>query len=247
MLSSLYRQLEWGLLGMWAAILISAFAFGQFNADRTRHDIRPLLMVTSALLVVMAALFWLGGAWKTRLAAFSLLIALGMSASFVGDLIQAEYIPIPQRVAFGILAFGSAHVLYIAAYLNAARALGLEGGAGQEMVVAGFLVLGLILWAVVARSPAAPPILGYGALGYTLLISAMTGLAVWLAVAEPRLRPLALGAVLFLASDAILSTQLFRKRTCFLMSDVVWVLYICGQALIVWSNLIASGVVAQSR
>jgi hypothetical protein len=114
------------------------------------------------------------------------------------------------------------------------------------MVVAGFLVLGLILWALVARSPAAPPILGYGALGYTMLISAMTGLAVWLAMAEPRLWPLALGAGLFLASDVILSHQLFRKKNWFLASDVVWVLYVCGQALIVWSNLSGLGILAKN-
>jgi hypothetical protein len=94
------------LLAVWGATLISAFAFGKFNADRTRHSIRPLLMLTSALLVVMAALFWLRHASHTPLAGFSLFIALGMAASFIGDLIMAEYIRTPERVLFGFLAFG---------------------------------------------------------------------------------------------------------------------------------------------
>ncbi len=226
----------WTLLAVWAVILASAFAFGKFSADRTRHSIRPLLMLTSALLVVMAALFWLRHALPTSLAGFSLLVTLGMAASFVGDLIMAEYIRTPNRVMFGILAFGVAHVLYIAGYLSARRALGLESGVAGWGVIAVFLVIGLAAWALVVRSPQVPAMLNYGALGYTLLLSGMTGLAAALALAAPRLWTLPLGAVLFLASDTILANQVFRKRNWFLVNDVVWVLYVCGQALIVWSN-----------
>jgi uncharacterized membrane protein YhhN len=227
----------WALLAVWGVVLVSSFAFGQFNADRTRHSIRPLLMLTSALLVVMATLFWLRRAVHTPLAGFSLLVALGMAASFVGDLIMAEYIRTPERVLFGMLAFGAAHVLYIAAYLNAERALRLESGwAGWGAVIA-FLWIGLGAWVVFVRSPHLPPLFSYAAPGYVILLSAMTGLAAALALAAPRLGTLPLGAVLFLVSDTILANQIFRKRNWFLVSDVVWVLYICGQALIVWSNV----------
>lgn len=227
----------WVLLAMWVVTLVAAFAFGQYNADRTRHSIRPLLMLTSALLVVMAALFWLRHTLNTPLAGFSSLITLAMAASFVGDLIMAEYIRTPNRVMFGILAFGVAHVLYIAGYLGARRALGLEVGVAGWGVIVVFLLIGLAAWALVVRSPQVPAMLNYDALGYTLLLSGMTGLAAALALAAPRLWTLPLGAVLFLASDTILANQVFRKRNWFLVNDVVWVLYICGQALIVWSNV----------
>jgi uncharacterized membrane protein YhhN len=229
-------MLLWVLLVVWGLALVSAFAFGNFDAERTRHSIRPVLMLTSALLVVMAALFWLRHALPTSLAGFSLLITLGMAASFVGDLIMAEYIRTPNRVMFGILAFGVAHGLYIAGYLSARRALGLEAGVAGWGAIAVFLLIGLAAWALVVRSPHVPTALNYGALGYTLLLSGMTGLAAALALAAPRLWTLPLGAVLFLASDTILANQVFRKRNWFLVNDVVWVLYICGQALIVWSN-----------
>jgi len=226
----------WALLAVWGLALVSAFAFGNFDADRTRHSIRPLLMLTSALLVVMAALFWLRHTRNAPLAGFSLLMTLGMAASFVGDLIMAEYIRTPNRVMFGILAFGVAHVLYIAGYLSARRALALEVGVAGWGVIVVFLLIGLAAWALVVRSPQVSAALNYGALGYTLLLSGMTGLAAALALAAPRLWTLPLGAVLFLASDTILANQVFRKRNWFLVNDVVWVLYICGQALIVWSN-----------
>jgi hypothetical protein len=231
----------WALLGVWAAALVAAFAFGQYNADRTRHSIRPLLMLTSVLLVVMAALFWLGAARNTPLSGFSLFIALGMATSFVGDLIMAEYLRTPQRVLSGIAAFGVAHLLYSAGYVSALQALGLKIDRSGWGIGAGFLIFGLGLWAVFVRSPRAAPVLNSSALGYTLLLSGMTGLAAALALAAPRLWTLPLGAILFLASDTILANQIFRQRNWFLINDVIWLLYIGGQALIVWSNLPALG------
>lgn len=50
--------------------------------------------------------------------------------------------------------------------------------------------------------------------------------------------PLALGAALFMVSDTILGNQLFRDNTWFMVSDVVWITYIFGQALIVFSSAI---------
>ena len=227
--------IQWILLSLWAAILVAAFAFGKLTPDRTRYAVRPLLMVTSALLVVMAVLFWWQYRLITSLTSFSLLLALGMAASFIGDLIMAEYIPTPQRVIFGILAFGAAHLLYITGYLNIAQKLGLN--IAWWAVGGGAIVLGIILWAVFARSSQVSAALNYSGLAYTLLICVMTCLAIAVGLGAPRLWPLPVGAILFLASDAILANQIFRKRNWFLVSDVIWLLYISGQALIVWSNL----------
>ncbi|MBI3359777.1 MAG: lysoplasmalogenase [Chloroflexi bacterium] len=239
MLTPSIRELAWALLVLWAVTLISAFAFGKYNEDHTRHDIRPLLMVTSALLVVMAALFWWGGARDTLLAGFSLMVSLGMFASFIGDMILAEYIRTPKPVIFGIIAFGIAHGFYIAGFLIAGAAVGVAGDIVQAAVVMAAVTVAVILWAAFVRSPETPRMLNVAVLIYLGLIATMTGLAVWLALGQPRLWPLALGAILFLASDTILGNQIFRKNSWFLVSDVVWMLYICGQALIVWSNAVA--------
>lgn len=220
MLASPYAQIAQILLALWSAALVSAFAFGRYNADRTRHSVRPLLMLTSALLVVMAALFWAGAA-ITPLAGFSVFIAIGMAAAFIGDLILAEYIRTPERVIFGIIAFGAAHILYSLGYLRAADALGFEGGGLRWAILAASWVAGLALWAGLVRSPGMPAVLNLGSLAYTVLISTMTALAVWLALEDRRLWFLALGAALFLASDVILGNQLFRRNNWFLVSDVV--------------------------
>ena len=231
------ETVQWSLWVIGGLLLVVAFACGQYNADRTRHSIRSLLMLTSALLVVMAALFWLGAARNTPLSSFSLFIAFGMAASFVGDLIMAEYIRTPQRVVFGIAAFGLAHLLYITGYLGAVQALNLKLEAAGWGLAAGFVILGLGLWFTAVRSSEVSPALNYGALGYSLLLAAMAGLAASLALASSRLWTLALGAILFLASDTLLAHQIFRKRNWLLANDVIWVLYISGQALIVWSNM----------
>jgi hypothetical protein len=47
-----------------------------------------------------------------------------------------------------------------------------------------------------------------------------------------------------LLSDVILLNHMARRNNWFLVSDVVWVLYISGQALIVWSNLPALALAA---
>jgi uncharacterized membrane protein YhhN len=229
------------LLGAWAGVLIAAFAFGKYNLNRTRHDVRPLLMATSALLVVMAALFWLGGARGGRAEPYSLLIAFGMAVSFLGDLLMAEYIPSPNRVVFGGAAFVLAHMLYIFASSAALAALGVGREAGP---VVGLLVVGIGLWAAFVRSSQTPGAMNGAMLVYMLVISTMTGLAAALALAAPGLWPLALGALLFLASDVVLLNHIARRNDWFLVSDVVWVLYIIGQALIVWSNLPALALIA---
>lgn len=227
--------LNWALLTLWGLALLAAFVLGKFNPERTRYAHRPTLLLTSALLAATAALF----VWQARntpLAGFALLVTLGMAASFVGDLIMAEYLRTPERVLFGLLAFGAAHALYSGGFWSGARALKATITAAGWGAAAGFLVLGVSLWAVIVRGRPIRPALKYGALGYALLICVMTGLAAALGLARPYLRILPLGAILFLASDMILAAQIFRGWRWFLINDVVWALYISGQALIVWSN-----------
>ena len=187
----------------------------------------------------MAWLFWALAARETPLAAFSLLIAIGMSLSFVADLIMAEIIRLPNRVMGGIVVFGLAHLTYIGAYVSGGGALGILRAPLWGGAVVCLLALGLVLWQKLIRSPSAPQLLNYGALGYTLLITVMVATAVALSLADGRLGLLAIGATLFLISDVILGNQIFRQNLWPYVSEVVWLTYIFGQAGIVWSNLLA--------
>ncbi|MBI3243833.1 MAG: lysoplasmalogenase [Chloroflexi bacterium] len=225
------------LLALFILSNIAAILFGQPSPDRTRRAIPWLQRSTSLQLAIMAWLFWVLAARGTALATFALLIAFGMSISFVADLIMAEIIRLPNRVLGGIVVFGLAHLTYIAAYVAGGQALGILRAPLWGGAVAGFLALGLVLWRALIHNPAAPQLLNYGALGYTLLITVMVSTAVALSLADGRLGLLSVGAFLFLISDVILGNQIFRQNNWPYVSEVVWLTYILGQAGIVWSVL----------
>ena len=227
------------LLAIFVTSNIAAIAFGKPSADRARRAIPWLQRSTSLQLAIMAWLFWVLAARDTALATFSLLIAVGMSLSFIADLIMAEIIRLPNRVMGGIVVFGLAHLTYIGAYVSGGQALGILDMARWREAVVVMSGFGLGLWFSFVRSPSAPKLLNYGALGYTLLITVMVATAVALSLADGRLSLLAIGATLFLISDVILGNQIFRQNLWPYVSEVVWLTYIFGQAGIVWSNLLA--------
>jgi len=229
-----YRSLLMFLLGVWLALLIAAFAFGKDDAQRTRHSHSWLLMSTSALLVLAAFIWWLNGAGF--LAGVGLWLLLGMAAGFAGDLILADHVPFLQGVLPGMGAFSVTHICYLVAFGLMAARLGLPGDAIRFGVIAIYLVVGVVLWFTLVSSPRAAKVLNYGALGYALLLSGMAGFATALVIQMPALFWLALGANLFLLSDILLGNQIFRQTNRPHVYDIVWVLYIFGQALIVFSN-----------
>ncbi len=224
------------LLAVWAALLILGFAFGQLDEERINRIPRANKILSSAILVVCALIWWLAGASGTPLAAYAALLFFGMAFSFLGDAIMARLLPLPQHVLFGIGAFGVAHVLYISGYLRLGGVLGLQDGRARAAGLAVLLVLAVVLWWVLIRSPQTDAVLNYGSLAYALLLGGMAGLAVSLALQEPRFVLLALGAVLFLVSDVLLGYRLFQGGTFLLVGDLVWMTYIVGQVLIVFST-----------
>jgi uncharacterized membrane protein YhhN len=224
-----------------AAANILALLLGRPNAEGTSRAIPWLQRSTSLMLAVAAWCFYLAGAAQTPLAAFSLCIAIGMSVSFVADLIMAEIIRLPNRVIGGIVAFAVAHLAYIAAILLLAQALGQAPLATMLVCVAACVLGGAIYWRAAVDTPAAPAPLRWGSLGYLVVLGAMTGLAWGAAITWPGLWPLAAGALLFFISDAILGNQIFRDNNWPSVGDVVWITYILGQAGIVWANAAALG------
>ncbi|HEY77024.1 MAG TPA: lysoplasmalogenase [Thermoflexia bacterium] len=218
----------WGVYGL-------GFVFGRYDEGRTHRSPTWARMVHSAALVLAALVWWRGRAVGTGLAGFAAMVFWGMFFSFVGDLLMARVVPLPRYPIPGMVAFGVAHVLYILGYVRAGTALGLGSGLAWGIGVGVGLLLAVVLWWALIRTPDADPILGYGALGYALLLGGMAGAATALAVQRPRFAILAVGALLFLISDAILGNRLFRHNDWFLVGDVVWVLYTAGQSLIVFT------------
>lgn len=237
--------LLWILLALFLLSNIAAIAFGKPSPDRTRRAIPWLQRSTSLQLAIMAWLFWALGLRETALSLFSLLIAAGMSVSFVADLIMAEILRAPNRVMGGIVVFGAAHITYIAAYAAGGMALGVMNGPVWAVCIAALVAAGAFLWRTFVSSPSAPPLLNRGALGYTLLITVMVAAALAVSIGDGRLWPLAAGAGLFLVSDLILGNHIFRQNNWPYVSEAVWLTYIAGQAGIVWSNY--SGLILLGR
>jgi hypothetical protein len=235
-ISRTYAVLLYALLVVWAALLILGFAFGKLDEEQINRIPRFNKILSSAILVACALIWWLAGASGTPLVPYATLLFFGMAFSFLGDLIMAQLLPLPQHVLFGMGAFGVAHVLYISGYLRVGRVLGLQDRQARAIGLAALLVVAVVLWWVLIRSPQTAAVLNYGSLVYALLIAAMAGLAVSLALQEPRFVPLALGAVLFLISDVFLGHRLFQGGAFLLVGDLVWMTYIVGQLLIVFST-----------
>ncbi len=233
------------LVPIWLAIaavpvlLALGFSLGKSSDDHVGRIPKPVELLTSVILVVVALALWLVYAQATALQEVAFALALGMIAGFVGDLIMAKVVPTPNRLIFGILAFGVGHALYIIGFAATAQALGLTTPLALWPLWVGGLILAAALWRGMAYSATAPSVLNIGSLLYAALIAVMTAAGVGLAVQEARFVLTALGGVLFLLSDLILANREFRGAHWPFVNDVVWVTYIVGQALIVLTTVYA--------
>lgn len=220
-------------------ILAVGFVRGPHH-DPTRRIPRPYRMATSILLVAAAAYLWLGPLRGTAVQGVAGWMAAGMTLGLLGDLIMAHLIPTPNRLIFGILAFGLGHLAYILGFVQTAAVLGLRNPLTQTWVWLVYLAIVVVLWAVAVRSPHMPATLNVAALVYAGLIGVMAGAAAGLAIQDTRFVLPALGGILFLASDLILGNHEFHKRRWPYVQDVIWATYIFGQALIILTPVLAA-------
>lgn len=216
-------------------LLLIAFVFGAYNAERTRRTLRPLRLATSVILVGCAWALWSANPLELSAAAMS--FALGMTFGCLGDLILAGIIPLPKRMIAGIIAFGIGHVFYIAGFSGLAAIRGLNNPLTGSMLWVVFVLVSSFLWVIFINNPAKPRTLNLGSLLYAWLISIMAGTASGLAIQDARFVPTAIGGALFLLSDLILGNRELRDNAWFLVHDVVWLIYIAGQALIVTTTI----------
>jgi len=234
---NLRRRAVFALYGPGAALLLLGLALGKRDDKAINRIPLQVRMASSALVLACALLLWRGEDRPERLAGY---VAVGMGCGFLGDLIMAEVIPLPEHVLFGMLTFGVGHGWYMRALLDRARADARRSTQLRQLAArARWTALGtawvvaLVGWWALVRNPKIGPALNYGALVYALLLSSMSGLAAALAAQDRRYLPVAFGGALFLASDMLLASRLFRATHFPQIGDVVWMTYIAGQALIV--------------
>lgn len=228
------------LLGVWAILLFGGAFFGGGQAGRVGRMPLWTRLGSSLALVIFAWLIWFASG-ESDVAGFTLLLAIGMTLGFIGDLFMAQVFPIRAYVFGGIAAFGLGHIAYIAAALTEADRLGLTWDGGRiTALVGGWVFAALAWWEVVSRPAKRRSTLHWAALPYALLLGTTAGIAIGLAFSDGRFISMAFGGILFLISDLILAARLFNDLTFRRVDDVVWLTYGPAQALIVltgWFSL----------
>jgi uncharacterized membrane protein YhhN len=214
------------LLVAWAALLLGSVVASFLSRQRVATRLR----LTSSLALGVAAWSWYLVARATPgVAVFALLVALGMTLGFVGDLLLADALPIVQGFLAGMAAFALGHLAYIAAILSLTPRF-------QWAVEGVALLVGLAGWyAVVFRGGKGALILRWAALPYALMLATTAGVALGLAIQMPAFLPLALGAALFLLSDLLVAGEHFGNVRFPHIGDAVWLTYGPAQMLIVYA------------
>lgn len=225
------------LLILWALLLFGGFALG--SAGESARRMPTWTRMASSATLVVAAFSWYAFVRGMPAANYALLIALGMTFGFLGDLALAGLLPGGRNVIGGIVAFGIGHVFYIFALLRLAERAGLHD-TRRWIALAVWLLIGLVGWYLLVYRGAtaggqAPAVVHWIALPYALLLATTTGLATGLALADSRFVLVAVGAALFLLSDLILAGEMFSGLSFPLIGDVIWLTYGPGQMLIVYS------------
>jgi uncharacterized membrane protein YhhN len=221
-------------LVFWAAFLFGGFIFGTRNAKGTVR--MPVwTRMTSSFTLVVAGWLWYAFTRETTVGGYALMIALGMTLGFLGDLFLARVFRIAQTTLAGIAAFGLGHVAYLVALLSFANTHGLNAPTPRWVALAIWLLIGVAGWYLVVFRGQKATVLHWVALPYALLLASLAGVATGLALQSALFVPLAIGAALFFASDLIVAGELFAGLSFPLIGDVIWLSYGPAQALIVYS------------
>ncbi len=231
---------------LWAQVAL--FALGWLGPWRdpperkTKGRLPVQVRMLLSLSLLLAALWvWRGG--FPRAAAYGEWVFWGMAFSFIGDLIMARIIPLPNRLIGGMLAFGAAHALYITAYRRTIETISSPEPYPRWDVglVIGLVVYGLVAlggWWFLIRDPRRGTVTNAGALVYGLWISVMAAHALALACALGVFWTTALGGLLFVASDFILGMTNTREISLKNANDWIWLTYVAGQMAIVYGGLV---------
>lgn len=205
--------------GLALASLAASLAYGLVLVGRPPTALR--MAIKTAAVGLIAVVAWLADApW---------LLVAALVFSALGDAFMAD----PDRfLPLGLGSFLLAHVLYTPLFLQYREvAVEPERLAAIALVVVAALVMLRWLWPGLGRLKGA-------VIAYVAAIASMVSTSFLLPAA---MWPAMAGALAFMASDALLAGQLFRKAqlagTQKATDLAVWFLYYGAQALIAWAFL----------
>ncbi len=217
----------------WLAALAGALTIGLVDSRSATWAVAGRM--GSSALLVLAGMLGIAAARGTAAQLYAVLITVGMALGLIGDLYNAELMPIgPSNPVLGaILSFGLGHVAYLSAFRGYVRRSG-DWMPGAWKAVALWQLVGLVGWVIAVWLAPNDSELKLPALPYSLLLAGTAGVASGLALGQRRLIPLAVGGGLFLLSDLILAFRLFHGSFPG-AGEAVWLTYGPGQMLIVYS------------
>jgi hypothetical protein len=244
---------------MWAGLLFG----GMVLAGYERWDSDAFLKATrlaSSLVLVMTGFVILSGSRFPQVVFPLLMLALGMTLGFLGDISNSGLVIGDPKLATmgGILTFAVGHVCYMASCIWARRNQVLSSSSVWFGSILFWQVMGLLGWWWVIYCHPPLTAVHWAALPYCLLLAGTAGMTTALALSDRRYVWLGLGGALFLASDLVLAIQLFRddvniaeqlvqwtgwtsqvgRHFCEQISrHACWLLYGPAQMLIVFSGL----------
>jgi hypothetical protein len=221
------------LLLLWALLLFGGFLFGSNKGGRRMPSWTRL---GSSAVLIVAACSWVVISRDYGTERYALMLAIGMTLGFVGDLSLANVIFSGKAAKLGgIAAFAAGHILYITAIWQLGNELGLTETTLRAGALVAWWLAGALGWYfVVFRGSKATP-LQWVVLPYALLLATTAGVATGLALQESAFWPLALGAALFLLSDTLIGGNWFNQLDFPLIHDLIWLTYGPAQMLIVYS------------
>jgi hypothetical protein len=231
-----------GLLSLWATLLFGGFAYGLAVGAGIPTPAR----MGSSLVLVVVAWSWHVLTRPGYVAPYALLMAIGMSLGFLGDLFMAGLLVLDGLLG-GMASFGLGHLAYISGFVYFGNLAGLTSPRGRWLAWAIWLCIGAVGWFVVVYQHAQSSPFVWPALGYVLLLASTAGWACGLAVQHRAFIPLAIGAAFFFVSDLLIALEQFAHMEFPGMQSAVWLLYGPGQMLIVSSSAAAVSVLSGSR
>jgi len=205
--------------GLWAAAGLCALIYGLVLVERPSSVLRTL--VKTAATALLALLAYRAGGPPPLVAALAL-CAVG-DAFLAGD---------PQRwLPFGLGAFLGGHVVYLLLFADDAAGLQPVFWLAGPVVIAAAL---LLVWLRPSLGALRPAVMAY-------VVAIVAMVCASLLLPWPRFWPVTLGALAFMASDAILAADLFKgvklAGSPRLTAWAVWFLYFGAQALMTWGFL----------
>jgi hypothetical protein len=236
-------RLAAGFWTLWATTLIGGTLLSFREPESLPWPAKTVLLFAhlgSSLWLVAGAWIWFLGFSRSKAANTVALFTAGIVFGTLGDFFNAgtlqEMFPLPDPVLGGIASFAVGHLCYIAGCLKVARRLNFASRARFWGPVVFWQLFALVGWYLIVfrGERGVPAFLVWAALPYSLLLAGMTGIASSLVLADRRFIALAIGGILFLASDLILAFEMFRG-TFPNATHAVWLTYGPAQMLIVYS------------